>query len=87
MAEWVRSLDWRPGGSGLESVYPALSVSFGGDSKSRRSRLAGVYAKGSKIFHQSALEMCHLSWTPHCSLEKDNSLNHSYSSLTTPIQV
>ena len=26
---------------------------------------------------QSALEMCNLSWTPHSSLEKDNSLNHS----------
>ena len=23
------------------------------------------------------LEMCNLSWTPHSSLEKDNSLNHS----------
>ena len=27
--------------------------------------------------HRSALEMCNLSWTPHSSLEKDNSLNHS----------
>ena len=31
----------------------------------------------SKISHQSALEMCKLSWTPHSSLEKDNSLNHA----------
>ena len=45
--------------------------------KSRRSLLSGVYARGSKISHQSALEMCTLSWTPHSSLEKDNSLNHA----------
>ena len=38
------------------SVYPALLVSFGGDTKSRRSLLSGVYARGSKISHQSALE-------------------------------
>ena len=38
------------------SVYPALPVSFGGDTKSRRSILSGVYARGSKISHQSALE-------------------------------
>ena len=58
------------------SVYPALPVSFGGDTKGRRSLLSGVYARGSKRSHQSALEMCNL-WTPHSSLEKDNSLNHS----------
>ena len=46
------------------SVYPALPVSFGGDTKSRRSLLSGVYARGSQISHQSALEMCNLSWTP-----------------------
>ena len=38
------------------SVYPSLPVSFGGDTKSRRSLLSGVYARGSKIYHQSALE-------------------------------
>ena len=38
------------------SVYPALPVSFGGDNKSRRSLLSGVYARVSKISHQSALE-------------------------------
>ena len=38
------------------SVYPALPVSFGGDTKRRRSLLSGVYARGSKIPHQSALE-------------------------------
>ncbi len=46
------------------SVYPALPVSFGGDTKCRRSLLSGVYARGSKRSHQSALEMCNLSWTP-----------------------
>ena len=59
------------------SVYPALPVSFGGDIKSRRSLLSGVYVRGSKISHQSALEMCNLSWTPHSILETGNSLNHS----------
>ena len=33
------------------SVYPALPVSFGGDTKSHRSLLSGVYARGSKISH------------------------------------
>ena len=44
------------------SVYPALPVSFGGDTKSRRP--LGVSARGSQRSHQSALEMCNLSWTP-----------------------
>ena len=57
------------------SVYPALPVSFGGDTKSRWSLLSGVYARGCKISHQSALEMCNLSWTPPL-LEKDNSKNN-----------
>ena len=38
------------------SVYPALPVSFGGDTKRLRSLLYGVYARGSKRPHQSALE-------------------------------
>ena len=38
------------------SVYPALPVCFGGDTKSRRSLLSGVYARGSKRPHQSVLE-------------------------------
>ena len=46
------------------SIYPALPVSFGGDNKSCQSLLSGVYARGSKRSHQSALEMCNLSWTP-----------------------
>ena len=62
------------------SVCPALPVSFGGDTKSCRFLLYGVYARGSQRSHQSALEMCNLSWTPHSSPEKDYSLNHSYGS-------
>ena len=46
------------------SIHPALPVSFRGDAKSCRSLLSGVYARGSKRPHQSALEMCNLSWTP-----------------------
>ena len=38
------------------SVYPALPVSFEGDTKSRRFPLSGVYARGSKRSHQFALE-------------------------------
>ena len=38
------------------SVYPALPVSFGGDTQSRGSLVSGVYARGSKRSHQSALE-------------------------------
>ena len=45
------------------SVYPGLPVTFGGDTKSCRSLLFGIYARGSKRSHQSALEMCNLSWT------------------------
>ena len=33
------------------SVYPALPVYFGGDTKSGRSLLSGDYARGSKISH------------------------------------
>ena len=63
-------MHWRPDGAGWvriqmrttslrnfsNSVYPALPVYFGGNSKSRRSLLSGVYARGSKRSHQSALE-------------------------------
>ena len=59
--------------STLEIVYLCLSEET---LKARRSLLSGVYA-GGKISHQSALEMCNLSWTPHSSLEADNALNHS----------
>ena len=41
------------------SVYPALPVSFGWDTKSRWSFLSGVYARESKRSHQSALECVH----------------------------
>ena len=39
-------------------VYPALPVSFGGDTKSHRSLLSGVFVGGSKRSHQSAQEIC-----------------------------
>ena len=57
------------------SVYPALPVTFEGNTKSRRSLLSGVYVRGSKRSHQSTLEMCNLSWTPPL-LEKDHSKNN-----------
>ena len=58
--------------STLEIQWLCISVSFGWDTKSRWSLLSGVYARGSKRSHQTALEMCNLSWTPQY-----NSLNHS----------
>ena len=45
---WVRNFG--------NSVNPSLPVSFGWDTKSRWSLLCGVYARGSKRSHQSALE-------------------------------
>ena len=45
---WVRNFG--------NSVNPPLPVSFGWDTKSRWSLLSGVYARGSKRSHQSALE-------------------------------
>ena len=59
-----------------KSAGPAVNVEA--CTKSHRSLLSGVYARGSKSSHQSELEMCNLSWTPYSSLEKDNSQNHSY---------
>ena len=79
MGEWVRVVDWRPDGPGFESrcgnfaselwqfCLPRFAVSFGGDTKNRRSRLSGVYARGSKISHQSALEMCNCRGLHHSS--------------------
>ena len=87
VAEWVRALDsgdlmvqgskphvatsLRNVGN---SVYPALPVSFGGDTKSRRSLLSGAYARRSKISHSPHWNV-QLSWTPPL-LEKDNSINN-----------
>ena len=59
------------------ACHAAGRGSLPGPGKSRWSLLSGVYARGSKRSHQSALEMCNLLWTPHSSLEKDNSLNHA----------
>ncbi len=40
--------------------------------------LSGIYAMGSKISHTGGKCIkSNLSWTPHSSQEKDNSLNHS----------
>ena len=49
--------------------------------------LSDVYARGSKRLHQSALEMCALSWTPSL-LEKDNSKhNHVYNRVYSSMSV
>ena len=76
MAEWVRALAWagdrtvsRPGSNPAtvtslrnfgNSVYRALPVSFGGDTKSRRSLLSGVYARGSALVSEEEEE--EISW-------------------------
>ena len=57
------------------SVYPALSVSFGEDTKSCRSLLSGVYARGSK--RSTSLRWKCVTYVAHSNLEKDNSLNYS----------
>ena len=44
-----------------------LSVPFGGDTKSRRSLLSGVYARGSKRSHTGGKQTDPLSWTTHLS--------------------
>ena len=64
MAQWLeratdnRVTDWsqvriplRPLGNFGNLLYPTLPVSFGRDTKSRRSLLSGVYARGSKRSH------------------------------------
>ena len=57
------------------SVYPALPVSFGGDTKSRRSLLCGVYARGIKD-STSLHWKCVTCRGLHHFLEKDNSKNN-----------
>ena len=44
------------------SVYPALPVSFGGDTNSRRSLLSGVYARESKRSHTGGKCVLHHSY-------------------------
>ena len=80
MAQWLeRATDnrvrilLRPFGNFGNFLYPTLPVSFGRDTKSRWSFLYGVYARGSKRSHQSALEMCNLSWTPPPTLRDHTS--------------
>ena len=61
------------------SVYPALPVSFGGDTKSCRSLLSGVYARGSKRSHQSALEcvtVAHSKLPQKCVYAAENAALH-----------
>ena len=56
-----------------------MVFNFGGRNRRKRVKYSKTnHARGSKRSHQSALEMCNLSWTSHSSLEKDNFLNHSY---------
>ena len=69
---WVRILLWQ---FRFGTLAIPFTNSFGGDTKSCRSLLSGVYARGSKISHRSALEMCNLSSTTPI-LEKDNSKNN-----------
>ena len=76
VSEWVRALDWRPGGPGFESrcvnfasdfgnfVYSALPVSFVRDTKSCQPPLSGVYARGSTQYPV----------VDSFNIEKDNSL-------------
>ena len=63
----------RPFGNFGNFLYPTLPVSFVRDTKSSWSLLSGVYARGSKISHYSALEMCNLSWTPPPTLRDHTS--------------
>ena len=54
---------------------PRFASVFRRRHKSHLFFLSGISATGSKRSHQSALEMCNLSWTPSL-LEKDNSKNN-----------
>ena len=58
---WPSGLERWTGDRTVQGSNPTVPftpplVSFGGDTKSRRSLLSGVYARGSKRSHQSALE-------------------------------
>ena len=101
MAEWVRPLErWLALTTGRvriplrttslrnfgNSVYPALPVSFGGDTKSRRSLLSGANARGNKRSHQPALECVTVvdstihskktSQPPECDYAAENAALH-----------
>ena len=64
------------------SVYPALPVSFEGDTKSRRSLLPGVYARprGSIRYHQSLRMSLHCHGTGDWKCVTCRGLHHSSSS-------
>ena len=96
VAEWVTALSCtgdRTMRDGFESHctselwqfrLPNLPVSFGEDTKSRRSLLSGVYARGSKRSHQSTLECVTVvdstTHSPHpdCVYAAENAALHLY---------
>ena len=89
MADWVRALDWMVLCSNpAEATYFASELwqfrlpRFTSLSEETLEAVGPFYLVSmprevTYISHQSALEM----WTPHSSLEKDNSLNHSWTTL------
>ena len=68
---WFESC-WR---NFANSVYPHFASVF--QSLVPSKFYLGVYVRGSKRSHTGGKQTVPLSWTPHSSLEKDNSLNHS----------
>ena len=62
----------------ITSVYPALPVSFGGDTKSHRSLLSGVYASGSKRSVDSTTHCKKNSPPPECDYAAENAAVHLY---------
>ena len=65
VARWPSGLERWTGDRVVMGSNPAAAASFrnfgnfdGGDNKISRTLLYGVCARGSKISHQSALEMC-----------------------------
>ena len=58
----------RPHGNFGNFLYPTSPVSFGRNTKSRRSLISGGYARGSKSSHSGGKGVnvyCNLSWTPY----------------------
>ena len=71
------------------SVDPALPVSVGGETKNRRSLLSGVYVRGSKRSHQSALQSVTvvdsttLRWLSTCEFSCASSVSDSFCRVDT----
>ena len=100
VAEWVRALSWTGDQTVPAGFEPhcgknfsilkfgnCVYLLFGGETESCRSFLSGVYARGSKISHQSALEMLTVvdSTThsktprpPECDYVAENAALHLY---------